>query len=111
MINFYQSSLDATFNKSINVYKSVLSPIEYSKTSEISHEIIDKMKRLVKSSNRDITQVFANYDEFDTGFITNLEFRNVMRKLNIGLSTADIDAVLNITESVNGAKINWKEFC
>lgn len=104
-------SLDASANKAVNIYKSVLSSIEYSHTNESSLDVIEKMKRLVKSSNRDVTQVFAVYDEFGTGFITNLEFRNALRKLNIGLSTADIDAVLNVSESVNGAKINWKEFC
>lgn len=73
--------------------------------------VIDKMKKLVRSSDKDMEALFAEYDKFNTGFITNLEFRSVMRRLNIGLSTYDIDSVLNICESVHGGTINWREFC
>jgi Ca2+-binding EF-hand superfamily protein len=62
--------------------------------------VIDKMKKLVRSSDKSLEEQFLEFDKFNTGFITNLEFRAVMRKLNIGLSTYDIDSVLNVCESV-----------
>lgn len=92
-------------------FSSTLS-LNKSDNSQIrSMNVIDEMKKLVKSSNKDLEELFAEYDTLKTGLVSNLEFRNVMRKLNIGLSTYDIDSVLNVCQSGKSGTINWAEFC
>lgn len=77
-------------------FNSTLSLIQYDDSQFTSMNVIEKMKKLVRSSDKDLESLFAEFDKFNTGLVTNLEFRNVMRRLNIGLSTYDIDSVLNI---------------
>lgn len=93
------------------MFNSSLSLISYANTQHNTMNVIDKMKKLVRSSDKNLDELFIEYDPSNKGFVTNLEFRNVMKKLNIGLSIFDIDSVLNVCESVKGGNINWKDFC
>ncbi|KAL4466773.1 hypothetical protein ABPG74_010370 [Tetrahymena malaccensis] len=107
--NTFVSPYASSQNK--NKFNSTLSLISYDNAQNSTLSVIERMKKLVKSSDKVLENLFEEHDKSNSGFVTNLEFRNVMKKLNIGLSIFDIDSVLNICESKSGALINWREFC
>lgn len=49
------------------------------------------MKKLIRTSNKDIGSIFQKFDNKNIGFISNLDFRNALRQVNIGLSMNEID--------------------
>jgi Ca2+-binding EF-hand superfamily protein len=49
-------------------------------------------------------------DTDNSGTLSLLEFRNAMRKLNIGLSAKDLDCLLARIDTNNDGKIDWQEF-
>ncbi len=53
--------------------------------------VIEKMRGILKTSSRPLLEIFNDFDEDGNGVITAIEFRNAIRKLNLGLSSKDID--------------------
>ena len=45
-----------------------------------------------------------------SGYITNKEFRNAIRKLNLGLKSKEIDQILISIDQNNDGVINYQEF-
>lgn len=72
-------------------------------------EIHQKLKRIIKTSNNDIETCFLEFDQDNTGYITNLQFRSALRKLNIALTNHEIDELMIWNKKSDGM-INWKEF-
>lgn len=77
-------------------FKQSLDQIPFQTATEISSSVIERMKKLIRSSEIEIQKVFEQYDKGKTGLISNLEFRNGLRQLNLGLSKNEVDTVLNI---------------
>lgn len=73
------------------------------------NEIHQKLKRILKTSNNDLETCFLEFDENNTGYITNLQFRSALRKLNIALNIHELDELMAWTKKADGM-INWKEF-
>lgn len=90
--------------------RSTLNLISYDNVSSESQSVLDKMKKLMRINHQNLEQIFKAHDLDNTGYISNIQFRNIIRQLNLGLQLKDIDTVLHICESKNGALINWKEF-
>jgi hypothetical protein len=53
--------------------------------------VIEKMRGIMKTSSRPLQDIFNEFDVDGNGVVTSLEFRNAIRKLNLGLSSKDID--------------------
>jgi Ca2+-binding EF-hand superfamily protein len=53
--------------------------------------VIEKMRGILKTSSRPLSEIFNDFDEDGNGVITAIEFRNAIRKLNLGLSSKEID--------------------
>lgn len=73
----------------------------------------DPLKRLLsvlQTSALDLETIFAHIDSDGSGKISALEFRNAMRKLNLGLTARDIDQLLLRIDTNNDGQIDWQEF-
>jgi len=81
-----------------------------SSSSKWDNNIIEKLRVLVTSSTRSIHDVFAEFDEDGNGTITNVEFRNAIRKLNIGLTSRDIDQLMAKMDTNQDGLIDYYEF-
>lgn len=72
--------------------------------------LLDRIRRYLRNSNKNIVQMFREYDPDDTGRITNLEFRQVIRSLNMGLTLQDIDILSALLEMDQNSMVNWRDF-
>ena len=52
---------------------------------------MEKLKGILKCSSRPMKEIFDEFNPDGDGQITQVEFRNAIRKLNLGLSSKEID--------------------
>lgn len=73
-------------------------------------DIIEKLRQIIRSSSLTFEDIFKKFDEDGNGFISSIEFRNAIRKLNLGLSSREIDLIMKRVDTNGDGKIDWKEF-
>ncbi|EGR32802.1 hypothetical protein IMG5_070330 [Ichthyophthirius multifiliis] len=73
-------------------------------------EIVTKVKQILRTSNKSINQVFNDFDKDKSGEISNLEFKAAFRNLIIGLTSKEIDVLLNFCDESGEGIVNWREF-
>ena len=73
-------------------------------------DIIEKLRQIVRSSSLSFEDIFKKFDEDGNGFISSIEFRNAIRKLNLGLSSREIDLIMKRVDTNGDGNIDWKEF-
>lgn len=73
-------------------------------------DIMEKLRQIMKSSSLTMEDIFKKFDEDGNGWISSNEFRNAIRKLNLGLSSRDIDLVMKRVDMNGDGQIDWKEF-
>ena len=71
---------------------------------------MEKLRQIIRSSSKTIEDIFNEFDEDKNGQISQLEFRNAIRKLKLGLSSREIDKIMQKVDTNADGKINWKEF-
>lgn len=49
-------------------------------------------------------------DSDGNGFVSEVEFRNAIRKLNLGMTSREIDQLMRKIDSNSDGKISWQEF-
>lgn len=62
------------------------------------------------SAPKSLEDVFSEFDTDGNGFVTPVEFRNAIRKLGLGLTSRDIDAILAKIDSNADGRIDYCEF-
>ncbi|CAD8069030.1 unnamed protein product [Paramecium sonneborni] len=87
-----------------------LSTLPQDERNQVNISLLDKIRRFLRNSNKNINELFKQYDLDDTGFITNLEFRQVIRNLNMGLTFQDIDILSAMLDTNRNSMVNWKDF-
>ena len=78
--------------------------------SSLSDDPLKRLQALIRASPYSIEDIFKEMDSDNSGTLSLLEFRNAMRKLNIGLSAKDIDGLLARIDTNNDGQIDWQEF-
>jgi hypothetical protein len=73
-------------------------------------DIMEKLRQIMKSSSLTLEDIFKKFDEDGNGWISEVEFRNAIRKLNLGLSSRDIDMIMKRVDMNGDGKIDWREF-
>lgn len=128
-LNFSQFSLYFDKNKSLNrpktagpLFNSLKTnnknddlvennePAPEQNTEEMVKPIIDKVREILRSSNKTIEQIFKEFDKDGSGTISNVEFRNAFREMNLGLSLNEIDQLQNACDENMDGLIDWREF-
>ena len=69
-----------------------------------------KIQWIIKASNKDIKAIFNQFDSDKSGSLSNVEFKNAIRKLNMGLTSKDIDLLISYLDSSGDWWIDLKEF-
>ncbi|CAK76335.1 unnamed protein product (macronuclear) [Paramecium tetraurelia] len=87
-----------------------LSELPLDERNQVNISLLDKIRRFLRNSNKNLNELFKQYDLDNTGFITNLEFRQVIRSLNMGLTFQDIDILSAMLGTDRNSMVNWKEF-
>jgi Ca2+-binding EF-hand superfamily protein len=64
-------------------------PVEKRNHSNIT--LIDRIRRFLRISKLSLVDMFKQHDNDSVGKVTNLEFRQIMRSLSMGLTTQEID--------------------
>lgn len=73
-------------------------------------DLLDRIRRFLRNSNKNLIDVFKTYDSNECGKITNIEFRQVFRQLNMGLTLTEIDMLCSMCAVDGNTMVNWKEF-
>lgn len=68
------------------------------------------MRQYIKASHKTIRQIFNDIDQSGLGVVTNLEFKQGIRKLLIGLTSKEIDDLINVVDMNKDGRVDWVEF-
>ena len=72
--------------------------------------MFEKLRQIIRSSAKSFEEIFREFDEDKNGYISQVEFRNAIRKLNLGLTSREIDQLMVKIDTNQDGKIDWKEF-
>ena len=81
-----------------------------SSSSQWDVDIMEKLRQIIKTSSQNINDIFREFDEDGNGFISQVEFRNAIRKLNLGLTSREVDKLMLRIDSNQDGKIDYQEF-
>ena len=73
-------------------------------------DVLSLLREYLKSSHRSLADVFDETDITKCGKVTNLEFKEAIRKLMTGLTSKDIDDLINATPMTKDGRIDYREF-
>ena len=81
-----------------------------SSSSQWENNVMEKLRCIIKTSRKSLDQIFREFDADGNGFISEVEFRNAIRKLDLGLTSRDIDQLMSRIDTNNDGKISHTEF-
>ncbi len=64
----------------------------------------------MRLSKKSLKQIFEEFDADGSGKISLLEFKNAFRKLGIGLTSQDIDYLVNYCDKDRDGEVDYEEF-
>ena len=73
-------------------------------------DILEKLRQIMRSSSQTLDQIFKEFDSDGNGSISEVEFRNAIRKLGLGLTSREIDKLMLRIDSNSDGKIDYNEF-
>lgn len=74
-------------------------------------EIIDKLKKLIKSSGKSIDAVFGQFDVDGGGDISASEFRKAIKMIGgLGLTDTEIDRLMQRVDADQDGQVSYQEF-
>ena len=77
---------------------------------DASDSTFEWLKQIIRSSSRGILELFKEVDPTNTGKITPIEFKNVINKLNLGLSSYEVNLLLDYCNTTSDGFLNWMSF-
>lgn len=76
----------------------------------MQEKIFEKLRQILLASNTPVEKFFAAVDVDKSGDISNLEFINALKRLNLGLHLIEIEDLLLYCDSNHDGKISFQEF-
>lgn len=73
-------------------------------------DILEKIRQIMKTSASSLDQIFREFDSDGNGTISDIEFRQAIRKLSLGLTSREIDKLMLRIDSNQDGKIDYNEF-
>ena len=77
--------------------------------AEWQEKVVERLKHILAASNIPLEEFYRQIDTDGSGDISNLEFVNAIRKLNLGLSLKEIDELLMYFDKNQDGKITFNE--
>lgn len=75
-----------------------------------TNDVLSVLREYLKSTHKNLEEVFQAIDITKCGKVTNLEFKEAIRKLMTGLTSREIDELLNATPMDSDNRISYKDF-
>jgi len=57
-----------------------------------------------------LEEIFREFDTDNNGYISAVEFREALRRLNLGLTSRQIDQVMAKMDTNQDGQVDWNEF-
>lgn len=73
-------------------------------------DVLSTLRDYLKCTNQNLQQIFEKIDITKCGKVTNLEFKEAIRKLMTGMTSREIDDLINATPMCKDGKIDYKDF-
>lgn len=81
-----------------------------SSLSKWDTDIMEKIRSILSAAPKPLKQIFADMDTDGSGSLSANEFRNGIRKLNLGLTSREIDQIMSKVDKNGDGHINYAEF-
>jgi hypothetical protein len=78
--------------------------------SQWEKDIIERLKKVIKSSGKSISAIFGQFDVDGSGDITSEEFRKAMKLVSLGLTDNEIDKIMQRVDANNDGYVSYLEF-
>lgn len=72
--------------------------------------IQEKVRNILRQSDKSIEEVFAVYSDNKINFISNIQFRNLFKSFNLGLTIREYDALINLCDKNTDGLIDIGHF-
>lgn len=69
------------------------------------------MRQFIRASNKTLKEIYQEIDQSGQGAVTNLEFKEGIRRLKIGITSREIDDLINVVDMNRDGRVDWIEFC
>ncbi|KAL4476370.1 hypothetical protein ABPG74_010103 [Tetrahymena malaccensis] len=69
-----------------------------------------RMKNLLFLSNKNVLQEFQKVDTSGLGYVSIIEFKNILQNLNLGLTGSDINLIIQFIDPTSSKVCNYKSF-
>lgn len=73
-------------------------------------DVFDKLKLYIRTGKTSIVDLFKEIDQDHTGRVTTLEFRNVIKKLNLGFTSIQINQLLDFADVLSDGTLEYNSF-
>eukprot|EP00825_Cyclidium_porcatum_P013302 TRINITY_DN1701_c0_g3_i2.p1 TRINITY_DN1701_c0_g3~~TRINITY_DN1701_c0_g3_i2.p1 ORF type:complete len:627 (+),score=122.35 TRINITY_DN1701_c0_g3_i2:88-1968(+) len=73
-----------------------------------TENLIDRIKRFMRTANINPVEILQEADVNKSGLLTNLQFRNALKKMKFGLNQEEVDLLINVCGQ--DGQLNWKQF-
>lgn len=60
-------------------------------SAQWENNVIERLRVIIAASSKTLREIFDDFDEDGNGFITQVEFRNALRRLGLGITSKEID--------------------
>lgn len=77
---------------------------------EKQKKLFDKLRQIILASNTPVEKFFKSIDTDGSGQVSNLEFINAIRGLNIGLNLKEIEDLIMYCDTNGDGMISFQEF-
>ena len=81
-----------------------------SASSAWENAVFEKLKYIQKTAKVSFEEVFLQHDKHNTGVVSLTEFRNALRKLNLALTSREIDRLAHKFDVGCEGNIDWRAF-
>jgi len=77
---------------------------------DMQKKLFEKLRQILLASNISVEKFFSSIDVDKSNDISNLEFINAIKSLNLGLNLTEIEDLLFYCDENHDGKINFQEF-
>jgi Ca2+-binding protein (EF-Hand superfamily) len=75
-----------------------------------ANETFEKLRQHIRSGKINLIDACKEYDPNETGKISIIEFRGALKKLNIGLTSIEVDQLMDFLNVDQKGMVDWKSF-
>lgn len=87
--------------------------IDFTEFSEFVNprgSIVIQFSRLIRYLRKTLKDLFDMFDKDRSGFISHSEFREACTRLNVGMTSAEIEELINFIDKSRDGRIDFNEF-